>query len=81
MELEQLRSYVEPKFHPHVDELLQLVNEQNERTSIVIPPLESDLPLSHRTGDAVSSSRVVGTTATPIEGFVHHSSSLDLQTG
>ncbi|XP_044270755.1 rotatin isoform X2 [Tribolium madens] len=67
-EIAQIRSYIEPKYHHQLEEILQVL----DRSSVFVPPLETDVPLSYRTGQ----SEPVGSTATPIEGFVHQDASV-----
>lgn len=79
-ELKKIRSYLEPHYLKHVDEIDSVIKE----ISTVVPPLESDLPLSYRS-DTTNYTRInetnigIGSTATTIEGIVQKSSSIDQQ--
>lgn len=46
-----------------------------DRNTLIVPPLETDIPLSYRTGQSEYTSRPVGSTATTIEGFIHQEAS------
>lgn len=72
--LNQLRSYIEPKYYPYLDDILEVLG-----TIPIVPLLQSDLPLSYRTGQSDLSKRAVETTATTIEGFVYQDSSRQQQ--
>lgn len=82
-EIRQVRSYIEPRLYPLVDELLLIV-QTSKQIPIDVPPLQSDLPLSYRTLDTDVPSTLMYTvesTATPIEGFIKRDSSREQQTG
>ncbi|KAJ8948141.1 hypothetical protein NQ318_009228 [Aromia moschata] len=81
-ELSQIRSYIEPQYYPHLDELSRLIDEQERE--FIVPPLESDVPLSYRTDTSSANQRflpTVGSTATPYEGLIQEEASVDRQMG
>lgn len=84
-EICQMRSYLEPKYYTELDELCKLVDDKAEEP--VIPPLETDIPLSYRTNtESLSNfsaflSPTVGTTATVIEGYIQKESYAEEQIG
>ncbi|KAJ8927426.1 hypothetical protein NQ314_020096, partial [Rhamnusium bicolor] len=55
-ELCQIRSYLEPTYYSHLDELCTILNQVQEEQPLV-PPLECEVPLSYRT-DASSANQV-----------------------
>lgn len=71
-DLKQIRTYIEPKYYKHVEGIMQILEEN----TIIVPPLETDIPLSYRTGQSEFTARPVGTTATTIEGFVQQDTSV-----
>lgn len=77
-ELLQMRTYIEPQYCPFVEELSKLIEECDK--DIMVPPLQLEMPLSYRT-ETSSVNNFIGTTATPIEGFVHKTSSRTPQAG
>ncbi|KAK4876162.1 hypothetical protein RN001_012584 [Aquatica leii] len=80
-EIRQMRSRIDTRLYREVNELLAIVENCTDQ-QVDIPPLLSEVPLSYRTGDdALSPYPIVGATATPIEGLVHQSSSLEQQMG
>lgn len=74
--MHQIRSYIGRPFHPHLDELLQIVDSLE--TDCVVPPLVSDLPLSYRSD---GNTYDIGSTATSIKGVIEKDSSVEPQTG
>ncbi|RZC42072.1 rotatin [Asbolus verrucosus] len=78
-ELKQIRTFVEPKYYPLLDEIIQILN----KSDVLVPLLETDVSLSHRTRTDFSSSksRPVGTTATTIEGFIQQEASANERYG
>lgn len=59
-----------------LEEILNIVD-------VEVPPLQSTVPLSYRSGDSVNANNLssVQTTATPFEGFVVTGQSLDQEAG
>lgn len=65
-----MRSYLESKYATELDELSKLIDEDEE---LEVPPLETDIPLSHRTNSTNNYrliSPTIGTTATVMEGYI-----------
>ncbi|CAG9862356.1 unnamed protein product [Phyllotreta striolata] len=78
-ELEQIKSYIDPKFSKQLEELLTIVN--NMKTEFVVPPLQCDVPLSYRSGQSDSDcNSYIGTTATVVEGTFRKDHSAEQQT-
>lgn len=49
---------------------------------IIVPPLETDLPLSYRTGQSeITNREVVGSTATTIEGLIYKNATPNQESG
>ncbi|CAG9829728.1 unnamed protein product [Diabrotica balteata] len=79
-ELQQISTYLEPKFIPLLKEIISLVNSFDTH---VVPPLECDVPLSYRSATSAENDGLtanLGTTATAQEGFLHKESSAEQQT-
>lgn len=75
-ELQQIRGYLEPSYLPQLEELLKIVELQEVEN--LVPPLESEIPLSYRSdGDTYG----IGSTATSIRGIVKKDSSIDPKSG
>lgn len=74
-ELKQIKSSINQNHQNLVDEIL-------ENIQYTVPPLESEVPLSHRTeySDAFLLDSV-GTTATSIRGIVFQDESLEQEIG
>lgn len=85
--MKQIRSYLESNHYPLVDEILELLkfenNKSNQGTEFIVPPLKSDIPLSYRSieDNGGDSTMVFGTTASTIKGYVQGGSSLEGQSG
>ncbi|CAH1155943.1 unnamed protein product [Phaedon cochleariae] len=79
-ELQQTRTYLEPKFLPLLDEISSLIEQDTEG---IVPPLECEIPLSYRTSSTsnIGITPNFGTTATPIEGYVQKATSVEQQGG
>lgn len=75
-ELLQIQTYLDPFYHTHLNEVLEIVNSQE--TDCMVPPLISDIPLSYRSD---ANTYDIGSTATSIRGFVQKDSSLEPETG
>jgi rotatin len=75
-ELKQIRTYIEPKYYQQLEEISRILDDN----AVVVPPLETDIPLSYRTGQSeFDGGRPVGTTATTIEGFIQQDASAHQQ--
>lgn len=77
--LKDIRSRIDTVHVPLIDDILKYVDAAviNE-----VPPLTSDLPLSHRTDNTTpTASSNVGTTATSIRGQFHESESMEQEAG
>lgn len=68
-ELEKIKSFIEPQFHKHIEDILEDITDLPE-----VPPLVSSVPLSYRS-DATAN--VYESTATPIEGNFSEKPSLE----
>nr|CAI5848647.1 unnamed protein product [Callosobruchus analis] len=78
-EIDQLQTYIEPKYFPQLAELRKILNEELQND---VPPLETNIPLSYRSNTSSNIySPNVETTATPMEGIIHKVSSVEQQTG
>ncbi|CAH0554508.1 unnamed protein product [Brassicogethes aeneus] len=75
-ELKKIRSYIEPKYFKHVDELMEMSSN-----FVDVPPLVSDLPLSYRSTDTQTARKTFGSTATTQILYVNKDDSLDQQDG
>ncbi|KAJ8960103.1 hypothetical protein NQ317_012335 [Molorchus minor] len=78
---EVLRSYIEPHYYPHLDELDGIIEQRDE--DIVVPRLECDVPLSYRTdtSSVKQFTPTIASTATPLEGRVRGEPSDERQSG
>lgn len=86
MEIEKIRSYINPKFQEKLDEVLSFLKSASSTPNFVVPPLSHDVPLSYRSNcEEVwmqqKSSPIVGATASTIQGLVEKGSSLEQQVG
>lgn len=72
-ELQKIKTYLEPQYHQHIDDILQNIDITE------VPPLISKVPLSYRSDETIENA--YDSTATPIELYITQRTSPEQLTG
>lgn len=67
-ELDKIECYIDPQYYTYLKELHEILKSQN---GLIVPPLQSTIPLSYRSNESCNYSPFVGSTASTIEGYIH----------
>ncbi|XP_030750028.1 rotatin [Sitophilus oryzae] len=79
-DLKKIQTYINPQYIPKLKEIQDLLKNNEKQSKPIVPPLNTDIPLSYRS-EPESFTSIVGTTATTIEGLIQKGSSVAQQIG